>query len=212
MEFLDDNASVYFQLSEEYGKENIDSLSYSFAYNDLDRDTVFMQVKIIGNPANYDRFFNVVILDSLTSAKPNVHYEELELAYKVPADSIYGRIPIILNNSDHTLKDSVFQISLQLLESEDFQLGVKERLSAKLSFTDRLVQPSSWFVLRYFFGSYNRKKHEIFIQLYERDFPDDYMEVYNEFGLWQTYGKLTSQYFKDNYPVYDDDGAIVEPW
>jgi hypothetical protein len=213
MEFEDDNASIYFQLSDNKLEENLDSLSYSFAFNKLEKDTVFIPVKIMGNAVNYDRFYKVMIVDSLSTAKPEIHYKELKTsAYKVPADSIYGRIPIVLYSSDSALKDSVFHISFQLLESEDFQLGAKNKLRAKLSFTNRLVQPATWSTLKYFFGSYNRKKHEVFYQLFKRDFPEDIMDIYAEYGLWLAYGNLTSQYFKDNYPVYDDEGIVVEPW
>lgn len=214
MDFNDENASIYFQLTEDKFKENLDSISYSFAFNDLDKDTVFIPVKIMGNTVNYDRFFDVEIIDSLTTAKPEIHYEALKSSFfKIPAGSIFGEIPVVLSSSDTALNDSVFYISLQLLESEDFRLGAKEKVSVKLSFTNRLVQPIIWSsVLKYFFGSYNRKKHEVFYQLFERDFPEDRMVIYPEYGLWQTYGKLTSKYFSDNYPVYDDEGVVVEPW
>lgn len=212
IEFPDEESAIYFQLSEEYGKKDLDSLSYSFAFNDKVADTVSLQVKIMGNTMPHDRFFKIELIDSLTTAIQEKHYDVLESQYVIPADSIYGQVPVVIYNTDTLLKDSTFRMTFRLLESEDYSLGYENRLIAKLLFTNQLVEPGTWRVLKYFFGTYNRTKHKVFYQLYEREFPEDIYDIYGEYGLWQTYGKLTSQYFSDNYPVYDENGEIVEPW
>ncbi len=212
LEFPDEQSAIYFQLSEEYGKENLDSLSYSFAFNDKVADTVSLQVKIMGNTMPYDRFFKIELIDSLTTAMQEKHYEVLESQYRVPADSIYGQVPVVIYNTDPLLKDSTFRMTFRMLASEDYSLGSEERLLAKLLFTNQLIEPSTWDFLQYFFGPYNRTKHKVFNQLFDTDFPEDINEIYEGYGLWETYGVLTSKYFSDNYPVYDEDGEIVEPW
>jgi hypothetical protein len=30
--------------------------------------------------------------------------------------------------------------------------------------------------------------------------------------MWDVYGAYMSDYFEENYPVYDENGKIIEPW
>ncbi len=213
MEFSDENASIYFQLSEAAYQEYTDSLYFSFVSLTKDTATAFMRAKIIGNTVPYNRYFNAKVIDSLTTAETDVNYKLLDEQgqFLVPADSICGYIPIEIYNTD-ILRDTVLKVTFQLQSSGDFQLGIETRLQAKLLITDRLFEPLTWSFLRYFFGPYNRKKHEMFIQLYERDFPSKLEEIYPEYGMWTLYGSMLNEYFEDNYPVYDDEGFVVEPW
>ncbi len=212
MEFPSEQSAIYFQLFENSRAKDLDSLSYSFAFNNKVVDTVLLQAKIMGNTMPYDRFFKIELVDKLTTAVEEKHYKVLESRYVVPADSIYGQVPVVIYNTDPLMNSSVFRMTFRMLESDDYRLGYKERLIAKLLFTNQLVEPSTWRVLKYFFGKYNRTKHKVFHKLFNRDFPKKTDEIYAEYGLWQTYGKITSKFFKDNYPVYDEDGEIVESW
>ncbi len=205
-------ASIYFQLTEEYGKEDLDSLSYSFATGIKTIDTFNLNVKVIGEVVDYDRIFKVEVVPELTTATEGEHYAALEENYIIPAGSFRGTVPVVLFNTDTLLRDSTFRIGLRILGSDDFNVGVTEKLEAKLLFSDRLTQPEVWNYLKYYFGEYNRTKHKYFIKIFGRDFPKDRDEFISEAGLWQTYGALLSNYFRDNYPIYDEDGEIVEPW
>ena len=44
------------------------------------------------------------------------------------------------------------------------------------------------------------------------DFPATEDEYTANIDYWQQAGIYMSQYFKDNYPVYDENGKAIEPW
>lgn len=205
-------ASIYFQLTEDHGRDHLDSMSYSFATGTKTIDTFDMNVKIIGQVVDYDRYFNVEIIPELTTAVQGDHFQALENTYTISAGEIVGSVPVVMLNTDTILRDSTLRIAIRIVESDDFKVGVKEKAEAKLLFSDMLTKPSTWARLKYFFGDYNRTKHKVFIQEYGIDFPENVREIYSAYGLWKAYGALLSDYFKDNYPVYDEDNEIVEPW
>lgn len=206
-------SSVYFQLSEEYGKTDLDSMIYTFAKGTKVTDTVDLKVKIIGEAVGYDRYFKVEVVDEITSVEQELHYSPLSTEFKVAADSFRGSVPVIIHNTDPELRDTVLCLGLRIVPSSDFDLGVQEKAIAKLYVTDQLTEPATWSrFLKYFFGTYNRTKHKVFMELTGKEFPEDLMEAYGEYGLWKSYGTYLNNYFVENYPVYDEDGEIVEPW
>ena len=213
MEFPDEQSAIYFQLFEKSRLKDLDSLSYSFAFNNKVVDTVLLQVKIMGQTKPYDRFFKIELIDKLTTAVQEKHYKVLESRYVVPADSIYGQVPVVIYNTDPLMNSSIFRMTFRMLESEDYRLGYEEKRVAKLLFTNQLVEPSTWTYLESMFGGkYDRTKHKVFYKLFDRDFPKEKDEIFDEYGLWETYGRMTGKYFKDNYPVKNEDGEIVEAW
>lgn len=64
----------------------------------------------------------------------------------------------------------------------------------------------------YMFGPYSRKKHEIFIQVLGHDFPATSAEYSAMGDYWQTVMYHMNNYFTENYPIYDENGNIIEPW
>ena len=46
----------------------------------------------------------------------------------------------------------------------------------------------------------------------KRDFPVEASEYSNERTMWQVYGAYMSDYFKENYPVKDENDVVIEPW
>ena len=62
------------------------------------------------------------------------------------------------------------------------------------------------------FGEYSRKKHELCILELGRDFPAEASEYSAESRMWDVYGAYMSNYFEENYPVYDENDRIIEPW
>ncbi len=205
-------ASVYFQLFEEPAKEDLDSINYAFSSSIGSVDTFNLNVKVIGEVVDYDRNLNMEVVPELTTATEGKHYIALEKSYIVPAGAYKVSVPIILLNQDTLLKDTSFRIGFRILESNDFLVGAIEKSEVKLILTDILVKPASWMYLSMFFGEYNRTKHKYFIEIFDTNFPEDPRDIFTEFGLWQTYGQLLSDYFKENYPIYDENDEIVEPW
>jgi len=211
MIYNDDHA-IYFQLFDANDKLEVDSVLYSFATGTKKVDTVDLNVKVLGTAVDYDRFFNVKVVEEQTTAHVEKHYTAINEQYLLPAGEINASVPVILHNTDPLLNDSVLKITLEILNSDDFNVGYKDKLMAKLLFSDQLVEPASWNILRYFFGTYHEMKHRVFLEMYGIDFPEDAEEVKDNRELWNTYGSYVNEYFVENYPVYDDEGEIVEPW
>lgn len=209
---FDAKPSIYFQLSDEHGQSEVDSLLYSFAMGTKTVDTVALNVRIMGEAADYDRYFKAEIVSELTTASEQIHYSLIADEYIVPAGAINSQLPVVLFNSDPLLRDSALSIGLEIIESEDFELGAKEKLVAKLIFSDKLVKPSTWNYLKYWFGDYNPTKHKISLELFGEDFPQTNQEYFQSYGKWATYGTYLNKYFIENYPYYDEDGVVIEPW
>ncbi|MBK3516990.1 DUF4843 domain-containing protein [Carboxylicivirga marina] len=204
-------AAIYFNVSDNPGEEESDSLIYSFAKGFKQSDTVHVNVKIIGETTNYDRYFKVSVDESLTTAVEGVDFNELAGQYKLPANSFTGFVSLVLNNSLKLQEQSVC-VGLRVEESVDFKIGLQEKLTARIIFSDFLMKSPIWDIwLKYYFGTYSRVKHRVFLELFNIDVPQSMSEM-TEDGLWRSYGTILNNYFKENYPVYDEKGSVIEPW
>ena len=131
----------------------------------------------------------------------------------LPGDSVYAHIPVIIYNKDEELENKQVEIVLALQPTESLGLGISDRRSCRLIVSNMLKKPTYWEgVITYAFGDYSRRKHELCIQILGIDFPETSGEYYDAYTMWQIYGAYMSNYFEENYPVYDETGAIIEPW
>ena len=122
-------------------------------------------------------------------------------------------VPVIIYNTDKSLENRQVVIALALKSSEELELGITERLSCRLIVSNMLSKPSYWEqTIKYDFGDYSRRKHELCILELKRDFPVEASEYSNERTMWQVYGAYMSDYFKENYPVKDENDVVIEPW
>ena len=64
----------------------------------------------------------------------------------------------------------------------------------------------------YYMGTYSKVKHEYCIRILGVDFPANYDGFAATYEYWQQAGKYMSQYFEENYPIYDENGNAIEPW
>jgi len=136
---------------------------HSFAY-DLSRasDTLFLPVRISGNTVDHNRYFKVSI-DTGTTAQEGEHYEALADQYVLPAGRGFVWLPIVLFNTDPTLAERTVSIRLRLEETADFHLNLPQAVTAKISFSSRLEQPSWWVFWESSLGGYSRVKHQLFL-------------------------------------------------
>ena len=219
----DDNAdypfqgqdAVYFQLESNvyYWKQTLDSMVYSFAAKGVDEDTLWVRVNLEGNTKPEDRPIKVVVDETKTTAEVDLHYEALKDNYVLPRDSVYTHIPVIIYNKDEELENKQVEIVLALQPTESLDLGISDRRTCRLIVSNMLKKPTYWEdVISWDFGDYSRRKHELCIQVLGVDFPDTSGEYYENDKMWDVYGAYMSNYFEENYPVYDETGAIIEPW
>lgn len=151
--------NVYFDIN------TTNSLVFSFADTTLDitEVTLHLPVKLSGERVPYARSFNVGIIDSLTTARTELHYEALAQSHQLPADSGIFLLPVTLYNKDEILSDSTLTIGLILQSSDELGTGFPPLAYAKVSFSSRLEQPDWW---RYWvgeLGTYSRTKHFLFL-------------------------------------------------
>ena len=207
--------AVYFQLQSEsyYWTTTLDSIVYSFAGKGVDQDTLWVRVNLEGETVSEGRPVIVVVDEEKTTAEEGLHYEALKAEYELPGDSVYVNIPVIIFNKDETLENKQVVIALALKPSEALELGITERLTCRLLVSNMLGKPTYWdSTIKYDFGDYSRRKHELCIIKLGRDFPTEASEYSDERSMWQVYGAYMSDYFEENYPVLDENNAVIEPW
>jgi hypothetical protein len=158
----DDN--IYFDLVDRTGAR-VDSIVYSFAlFPGLAADTILLPLRISGIRAASERTFRIRVVDSATTAQPNLHYKPLEDAYKAPAGQGTVMVPVIIFNTDTALAGKMVRIKFQLESTADLQAEFKKLDTFRIMFSNRLEKPVWWDVWSGELGPYSRVKHELFIR------------------------------------------------
>ena len=212
-----------------------DEIRTSFYYTDasINRDTVYLTVNTIGDPEDrvrhiameqiseydveykYDEKGNLI--DSVLTEKPNkavpgVHYVPMDDPEMLPLlviqpNAVTAEIPVILLR-DTTLQKDEYRLCLRLKVTEDFLLGENTELSGTIIFSDRLSKPGFWnsSVERYYFGTYNTRKHEFMIEVMQTEIDDAWWN-----RLAADYGELsyTKDKLRDALDAYNSDPGNI---
>ncbi|WP_316784949.1 DUF4843 domain-containing protein [Pedobacter frigiditerrae] len=143
---------------------NSDTLTYSFSYRpSIDKDTVWVPVKIAGNRVAKDRKFVMSVVEGSTSAVRDFHYEKLKDFYIMPKDSGVVKVPIILKNIDTGLANNSVALTLRVVGGLDFKGDLPSAKRTKsIVFSNRLEEPTWWKYWGQLRG-YGRVKHEFFL-------------------------------------------------
>ena len=146
---------------------------------------VNLLVDLMGNPSDHDRMVKIHINESLSTAQAGVHYEPLKTEYILNAGEMQTVIPIVVYNKDPQLEQKAVVLSIALDETNELKLGITNRTQVFLLISNILMQPTYW--------------------------KDSRLD--NQFGPY-TRGKRSyiNNYLKDNYPVTDREGNVIEPW
>lgn len=213
MRNFESNGAVYFQLSTQWSNP-VDSVVYSFAGKPENTYTVKLQVNLMGTATDYDRTVRVTLDQERTTAKEGIHYDALQSSYTLPAGTYRMEIPVVLHGNDPELEERAFQIALKLEASDDLQLGLSKRTSARIIVSKLFTKPAYWeeYSLEYTFGPYSKVKHEHIMLELKRDFPTTAEEYIEEWSTWEAYGKHMDKYFTDHYPIIDENNNAIEPW
>lgn len=207
-ETFDSSATmIYFDLS---GSQE-DSIVYSFAKTVEMTHVIEVPVEIAGYPADYDRHFQVVANESLSTAKAGTHYKALEDSYVLPKGAFTTNVPITVYGADKLLDSVAVSIALQIVANEDFPNSFTKRQQALIKVSNMLEKPQMWDLIygRKYFGTWSKTKYKLILQVCEIE----ELPVYNGPNryLLKGYGMKMQNYFKEHYPVYDEDGVIIEP-
>ncbi|GGH79252.1 hypothetical protein HNQ91_005140 [Filimonas zeae] len=164
----DDEPRVYFfERATDVVQSRITSRSFSFLTSPaaVVTDTMKIKVKIMGNTASRNRVVRGRTIATGTTAQEGVHYEFLNGV--VPADSIYGYIPVLLRRTADIQQKSV-TLNLGIAVTDDFKRGVVEDSTFTITWSDNVVKPSNWdgiISIGYYFGTYSEVKWRFIIQV-----------------------------------------------
>lgn len=124
-----------------------ESKTYSFLGN-LDGEALQeIEIQIIGDVSDQDRYFEVEIIQD---EETNAEQEQYEIAQGVvKAGEFTGILPVTVFNSQE-LDSTTVSLHLRMVESEDFKPGNIETRTFILSWTNQVVVPN-WQWYSYFF-------------------------------------------------------------
>ena len=176
-----------------------DSLYFSFGKEPFSVTEKMMEVgvEIVGSPVSHDRGYRIRIDPLRTTAQAGQHYDALEETRTIPAGASSTTIPVRVHRLE--LEDeTVYTLRLELVETEDFRLGVIEGRAVSVCFTNRLDQPW-WTELSHWLGEYNVRKYQKFIELWGSPITKEDIEE-NKYAILRVF-KEVKLYFEEN-PVY----------
>lgn len=212
-----DDPRVYFY---KYGRaSNQDILPYSFAFKDVNivKDTVYLQLRIMGDTTNYDREVNIMVDDSSTA----VENEDFAFGPKIIHAGLFAdSIPVYLFKTPK-MDTSVLNLNMTIGESKDFKPGYVDngwdltatgsRLNFAITITNQLQKPTIWDnqLVRYF-GTYSRVKFQFIIVVSGiSDWSSAPYPATLTFVVQQVKAELL-QYQADNgHPLLDENGNEV---
>ena len=179
-------------------------MTYSLICGTKNRDNVYLPVSISGRTADHDRQIEVVqipgydvtcnyddqgyLTDSIitewsNSAVAGKHYiafddAEAKALLKIKAGEITGYVPVIVLR-DNSLKTEKVRLRIQLVASNDLELGQAKNLIMLLNISDQLEQPVNW--TRYstaqsYLGTYSKPKHELMIKVLQVKVDEEWLE------------------------------------
>ena len=176
--------NVWLNYLDSDGNPDTTMITYSFAESPgLANDTIWVPVTIAGKRVSTDRKFVLTVVDSLTTAKVNQHYEALKPFYVIPADSGKVRVPVIIKNIDPALSENSVVLGLRVNGTEDLDATLPGTIrSKKIMYSNRLEQPSWWVLWLGRLGPYSRTAHRLYLisgggTLVDTSKPDAYLGI-----------------------------------
>ncbi|PKP07340.1 MAG: hypothetical protein CVU10_07310 [Bacteroidetes bacterium HGW-Bacteroidetes-5] len=202
--------AIYFS---EYNS-TADSVTYSFIGKNREQDTVFLNVRLLGNMLTTPAKVVLRVVPEKTTAISGSHFEAIKPSYQFGLNTFDYKLPIILKKHAD-LNSGAFVLALEIVESEDLLVAFKEKSSVRIRFSNIFMKPSIWdATLAPVFGIYSKTKHAICMDIMGRPFPETLVAFNVERNLWRNFGWQCNAYFKDNI-VMDNDlvpPARILPW
>lgn len=165
----EEDARIYFfERYNDLGQARITNRTFSFLLmpSSLLEDTVYIKVKTMGNPKDYDRYTIGEALPEGTTAVEGVDYKFIPGL--IAAGQVEGLLPIVLYRTERIQTEDVV-LNLTIGETADFRAGVVEDRYFSYSWSDKLSKPGNWddplFGLVYIFGDYSDVKYRFIIDV-----------------------------------------------
>ncbi len=205
------NNYIQFAKEENEGVDKIPVFSFAYSPEDVMLDTIWLNAQISGDIVSRKRYYKVrqavhyqyvreydnegvliseVLEKTPQQAIPNVHYvpfddaEYLKYCY-VDNNKVNLQVPVILKR-DPSLKDTDFLLSVEFIDSDDFEVGDYELKKYNLYISDNVSYPEFWpeggtTINSKFnslvFGKYGPVKHRLMIQVTGKPWDDTFMEA-----------------------------------
>jgi hypothetical protein len=163
-------------------------LPVSISGRTADHDRQIEVVQIPGYDVTYNYDDQGYLTDSIitewsNSAVAGKHYiafddAEAKALLKIKAGEITGYVPVIVLRNT-SLKTEKVRLRIQLVASNDLELGQAKNLIMLLNISDQLEQPVNW--TRYstaqsYLGTYSKPKHELMIKVLQDKVDEEWLE------------------------------------
>lgn len=211
-------------LYEQYPAVYFTESTYSYTFlQDADSlsKKIHIQVDISGSQVNYDRTFDVCLLDidSLNMAEA----DQFTLGKGiVKANQVYGNFEIELKKDDR-LKDTSYFIALEIVPGKDFPEVRLNKKTMLVEFTNKVIKPANWTALSWAFDQYSTRWWTFICSTLDLTFipynpfgdpeiyymDDEYMRSY-----WTIVRLALDDYNNAHYPdvlTHDDGKAKGQP-
>ena len=193
-------------------------INYSFANQAgvKTKDTIFVDMKLMGKISKQPREVSVVETSGTTAIK-GTHFILPKVI--LPADSFHLRYPVVLLNTED-LKTKTYRLVIKVEENKDFIQGATGYSnvwgygSIEINFNNQIIKPDYWAYIQGYFGDYSNVKYKFMIDtLGLSDFRPIHIGgniTYSEFLNYN--GKLKNAleaYMAKQGPLIDENGKQV---
>lgn len=176
--------------------ERVDTSKILFVKTLAEEMEVELPVRIMGYAADYDRYFQITVVDTATTAQVDVDYTPIATRYLIPADSVETTVRFQVKRTP-MLADTTLQITLDLVPTHDFDLPMNKwrKLTSDYSedrlinivrhvvrFNDGIYKPKQW--TDNYFGTYSAKKMRLILQVSGK--------LITDFDVYMTGGQKTA--------------------
>ena len=179
-EFQDDG-KVYFKYPKvvtTWGETTdipVDSIIHSLYGKKLTqgKDTLWLEVQIMGARQDRDRKFSVEVLADSCSGREGVDFEKLQPEYTLHAGKGVDVFPLIFNKDAFTdvLNRNVL---LRLKPTSDLGIAYQEFSTIKVNFSAYISEPDWWWAFSRVLGDFHPLKYEKVVEVYGSEDVDPY--------------------------------------
>ena len=183
--------------------------------------TVRLKVRVMGQVVNYDRYFTVTVVDSLTTALGGEDYAPLEERYVIAAGERDGYVEFTGHRQAKML-DSTYYVTLRLIENEYFSLPMniwrplenkdytkeeQDVIRHVVGLSDEVFMPKAW--TKNYFGPYSKKKIKLLCEMFGLQMSDFDNVITMDMERQRTYAQGLDKYLKEmeakGQTVYEDE-------
>ncbi len=175
--------SVFFEYRDDANKL-IEAIEYNFNYDIADSHTIEIPVSLMGMPKDYDRTYNIVVIDDETDMVEDVNYVISDNVIK--ARAVNGVVKVnLLRNLDPELLTTSKTLTLSISENDQLKSVGENKFAITYSDIRPEVRPV-WWTPYATMPVYSYENAQLFFDYFYRLVPVANQAIYNE--IINTYG------------------------